>query len=95
MNRYKKGDRRELDRDKMLLQTICESDSRRAMYLLIDHHISCTQDVIQIPFFMRRKFNNARRVYVLRTNRNTFYEARRLLDSFQGVKGGRLVLANY
>ena len=95
MAKLKLASRRELNKDMMLMQTLCESDSQRAMSILMDHHISCTQDTVHIPFFLRKRFHNAKRVYVLRTNRNTFYDARRILDSFTGVKGGRLVLASY
>lgn len=89
------GKMKALDKDVELCRTTNERISNQAAQLLIENQIPFTRDWIRIPFFLREKYRGARQIYVIRTNRNRYCQARRTIDQMDAPFKQRLVLSNY
>ena len=78
------GDVREIDKDVELCRTTNERISNQAAQLLIENQIPFTRNWVKIPFFLREKYRGAKQIYIIRTNRNRYGQARRTIDRRRG-----------
>ena len=74
------GDIHQIDKDVELCRTTNERISNQAAQLLIENQIPFTRGWIKVPFFLREKYRGAHQIYVIRTNRNRYGQARRTID---------------
>ncbi|MFR4351600.1 MAG: hypothetical protein ACLT3H_08020 [Roseburia sp.] len=96
MNRAKiLGDTRALDKDVELCRTTNARISNHAAQLLIENRIPFTRNWIKIPFFLREKYRGASQIYVIRTHRNCYVQARHTIDQLAAPFKRHLVLSNY
>lgn len=89
------GNTKKLDRDVELCRTTNERIIDQAIRLLTENQIPFTRDWIRIPFFLREKYRGASQIYVIRTNRNRYGQARRTIDQLEAPFKRMLVLSNY
>lgn len=89
------GDARKIDNDVEVCRTTNERISNQAAQLLIENQIPFTRNWIKIPFFLREKYRGASQIYVIRTNRNRYVQARRTIDQLEAPFKQRLVFSNY
>lgn len=89
------GDVREIDKDVELCRTTNERISNQAAQLLIENQIPFTRNWVKIPFFLREKYRGAKQIYIIRTNRNRYGQARRTIDQMETPFRRRLVMSNY
>lgn len=89
------GDTRAIDRDVELCRTTNERISDQAARLLIENQIPFTRNWIKVPFFLREKYRGASQIYIIRTNRNRYCQARRTIDQLEAPFRRKLVLSNY
>ncbi len=89
------GNMKKLDKDVELCRTTNERISNHAARLLIENQIPFTRDWIRIPFFMREKYRGANQMFIIRTNRNRYGQARRTIDQLEAPFKRRLILSNY
>ena len=88
-------DPRQIDKDVELCRTTNERISNQAASLLIANRIPFTTNWIKIPFFLREKYRGAEQFIVIRTNRNSYGQARRALDEMDTIFRRRLIVSNY
>ena len=69
--------------------------SNHAAQLLIENQIPFTRNWIKIPFFLREKYRGAEQMFIIRTNRNRYGQARRTIDQLEAPFKRRLILSNY
>ena len=86
---------KKLDKDVELCRTTNERISNHAARLLIENQIPFTRDWIRIPFFLREKYRGANQMFIIRTNRNRYGQARRTIDQLEAPFKRRLILSNY
>jgi hypothetical protein len=89
------GNTKKLDHDVELCRTTSERIIDQATRLLMENQIPFSRDWIRIPFFQREKYRGASQIYVIRTNRNRYGQARRTIDRLQAPFKQRLMLTNY
>lgn len=89
------GDVKKIDNDVELCRTTNERISNQAAKLLIENQIPFTRNWIRIPFFMREKYRGASQIYIIRTNRNRYVQARRTIDQLEAPFKQRIVFSNY
>ena len=89
------GKSKSIDQDVELCRTTNERISNQAAQLLIENQIPFTRNWIKIPFFLRERYRGARQIYVIRTNRSRYGQARRTIDQMEAPFKQRLVLSNY
>ena len=89
------GDIHQIDKDVELCRTTNERISKQAAQLLIENQIPFTRGWIKVPFFLREKYRGAHQIYVIRTNRNRYGQARRTIDQLDTSFRRRLILSNY
>lgn len=89
------GDVRKIDKDVELCRTTNERISNQAARLLIENQIPFTRDWIKVPFYLREKYRGAKQIYVIKTNRNRYGQARRAIDQLEEPFRQRLVFSNY
>lgn len=89
------GNTKEIDKDVELCRTTNERISNHAAQLLIENRIPFTRNWITIPFFLREKYRGASQIYIIRTNRNRYGQARRIIDQLEAPFKSRLILSNY
>lgn len=89
------GDARSIDKDVELCRTTNERISNQAARLLMEHQIPFTRSWTRIPFFLRERYRGASQFYIIRTNRNRYGQARRVIDELEMPFKQRLVLSNY
>lgn len=89
------GDIHQIDKDVELCRTTNERISNQAAQLLIENQIPFTRGWIKVPFFLREKYRAAHQIYVIRTNRNRYGQARRTIDQLDTSFRRRLILSNY
>lgn len=89
------GDARKIDNDVEVCRTTNERISNQAARLLIENQIPFTRSWIKIPFFLREKYRGASQIYVIRTNRNRYVQARHTIDQLEAPFKQRLVFSNY
>lgn len=89
------GDARAIDKDVELCRTTNERISNQAAQLLMENRIPFTRNWIKIPFFLREKYRGASQIYIIRTNRNRYGQARRTIDQMDELFKRRLVMSNY
>ena len=89
------GDIHQIDKDVELCRTTNERISNQAAQLLIENQIPFTRGWIKVPFFLREKYRGAHQIYVIRTNRNRYGQARRTIDQLDTSFRRRLILSNY
>lgn len=89
------GNTKKIDKDVELCRTTNERISNHAAQLLIENQIPFTRNWIKIPFFLREKYRGASQIYVIRTNRNRYCQARRTIDQLEAPFKRRLILSNY
>ena len=78
------GNGRDIDKDIELCRTTNEKTSEQTIHVLMD-----------IPFFLRRKFHGASQICVINTNRNRYSQARTAIDQMDIHFKKRLVVSNY
>ena len=61
----------------------------------VENQIPFTRGWIKVPFFLREKYRGAHQIYVIRTNRNRYGQARRTIDQLDTSFRRRLILSNY
>ena len=86
---------KKLDKDIELCRTTNERISNHAAQLLIENQIPFTRNWIKIPFFLREKYRGAEQMFIIRTNRNRYGQARRTIDQLEAPFKRRLILSNY
>ena len=89
------GDIHQIDKDVELCRTTNERISNQAAQLLIENQIPFTRGWIKVPFFLREKYRGAHQIYVIRTTRNRYGQARRTIDQLDTSFRRRLILSNY
>lgn len=89
------GDARAIDKDVELCRTTNERISNQAAQLLMENRIPFTRNWIKIPFFLRERYRGASQIYIIRTNRNRYGQARRTIDQMDELLKRRLVMSNY
>ena len=89
------GNMKKLDKDVELCRTTNERISNHAARLLIENQIPFTRDWVRIPFFLREKYRGASQMFIIRTNRNRYGQARRTIDQLEAPFKRRLILSNY
>lgn len=90
------GDTRDIDKDVELCRTTNERISDHTARLLIENQIPFTRNWVKIPFFLREKYRGASQIYIIRTNRNRYGQARRTIDQQLAAPfRQRLVFSNY
>ena len=89
------GKSKSIDQDVELYRTTNERISNQAAQLLIENQIPFTKNWIRIPFFLREKYRGASQIYIIRTHRNRYGQARRTIDQMEAPFKQRLVLSNY
>ena len=89
------GNMKKLDKDMELCRTTNERISNHAAQLLIENQIPFTRNWIKIPFFLREKYRGAEQMFIIRTNRNRYGQARRTIDQLEAPFKRRLILSNY
>lgn len=89
------GNAKDIDKDVELCRTTNERISNQAAQLLIENQIPFTRNWIRIPFFLREKYRGASQIYIIRTNRNRYCQARRTIDQMEAPFRQRLVLSNF
>lgn len=89
------GNAKNIDNDVELCRTTNERISNQAALLLIENQIPFTRNWVKIPFFLREKYRGASQIYIIRTNRNRYGQARRAIDQMDAPFRQRLVLSNY
>ncbi len=89
------GNMKKLDKDVELCRTTNERISNHAARLLIENQIPFTRDWIRIPFFLREKYRGANQMFIIRTNRYRYGQARRTIDQLEAPFKRRLILSNY
>lgn len=89
------GDAKAIDQDVELCRTTNERISDQAARLLIENQIPFTRSWIKIPFFLREKYHGASQIYVIRTNRNRYCQARHTIDQLDTPFRRKLMLSNY
>lgn len=89
------GDAKEIDKDVELCRTTNERISNQAAQLLIENQIPFTRNWIKIPFFLRERYRGASQIYVIRTNRSRYGQARRTIEQMEAPFRRRLMLSNY
>ncbi len=89
------GNMKKLDKDIELCRTTNERISNHAAQLLIENQIPFTRNWIKIPFFLREKYRGAEQMFIIRTNRNRYGQARRTIDQLEAPFKRRLILSNY
>lgn len=89
------GDIKKIDKDVELCRTTNERISNHAAQLLIENRIPFTRNWIKIPFFLREKYRGASQIYIIRTNRNRYVQARQTIDQLEAPFKSRLILSNY
>ena len=89
------GNMKKLDKDIELCRTTNERISNHAAQLLIENQIPFTRNWIKIPFFLREKYRGAEQMFIIRTNRNRYGQARRTIDQLEAPFKRCLILSNY
>lgn len=89
------GEPGEIDRDVELCRTTNERISEQAAQLLIANQIPFTRNWKKIPFFLREKYRGAEQIFIIKTNRNRYGQARRAIDQMDYAFRKRLKLSNY
>ncbi len=89
------GNTRNIDKDVEVCRTTNERISNHAARLLIENQIPFTRNWIKIPFFLREKYRGASQIYIIRTNRNCYGQARRTIDQLEAPFKSRLIFSNY
>ena len=84
------GDIHQIDKDVDLIRTTNERISNQSAQLLKQN-----RGWIKVPFFLREKYRGAHQIYVIRTNRNRYGQARRTIDQLDTSFRRRLILSNY
>ena len=79
------GNMKKLDKDIELCRTTNERISNHAAQLLIENQIPFTRNWIKIPFFLREKYRGAEQMFIIRTNRNRYGQARRTIDLWPDI----------
>ena len=89
------GDIHQIDKDVELCRTTNERISEQAAQLLIANQIPFTKNWKKIPFFLREKYRGAEQIFIIKTNRNRYGQARRAIDQMDSAFRKRLKLSNY
>lgn len=89
------GEPGEIDKDVELCRTTNERISNQAAQLLIENQIPFTKNWKKIPFFLREKYRGAEQIFIIKTNRNRYSQARRAIDQMDYAFRRRLKLSNY
>lgn len=80
------------DKDVELCRTTNPRVGNHAMQTLVDARIPFTQHWVRIPFYKREQYHGAREICVIRTHRNQYSRARRILDTMEVFDRERLLL---
>lgn len=89
------GNVKDINKDIELCYTVNECISNQAIRILIENHIPFTKNLINIPFFFRKKFHGAKQIYVISTNPSYYGQARRTIDQLDPTYKRKLRLSNY
>lgn len=84
-----------IDKDIELCRTTNERVSEYAVSLLVENHIPFTKNGKKVPFFLREKYRGAKQIFIIRTNKNRYGQARRTIDQLDSAYRRRLVVSNY
>lgn len=89
------GNAKMIDKDIELCRTTNERSSHHAAQILIQNQIPFTRNWVKIPFFLRIKYSGAKQIYVISTNRNRYYQARRAINQLDAPFKRRLIVTDY
>ncbi len=81
-----------IDKDVELCRTTNVRVCEHTMKVLVNAQIPFTQKWIKVPFFKRECYNGAKEVCVIKTNRNQYVKARRMIDGMEVFDRERLML---
>ncbi len=81
-----------IDKDVELCRSTNRTVVSHTIQSLIDARIPITQNWIRIPFYKRERYSGAKEICVIRTHRNQYSRARKILDTLEIVDRERLVL---
>lgn len=83
---------RNIDQDVELCRTTNARVGGHTMQTLIEAQIPFTQNWIRIPFYKREKYRGAKEMCIIKTHRNQYYKARRIIDKMESYDRERLML---
>lgn len=89
------GEPSSIDKDIELCRTTNERISNQAAQLLMENQIPFTKNWKKIPFFLREKYRGAEQIFIIKTNRNRYSQARRAIDQMDYALRRRLKFSNY
>lgn len=81
-----------IDQDVELCRATNERVVSHTMQTLVDARIPFTQNWVRIPFYKRERYHGAKEICVIRTHRNQYSKARRMLDTMEIFDRERLML---
>ena len=84
-----------INKDIELCRTTNERVSEQTAQILMNHQIPFTKNWKKIPFFLREKYRGAEQIFIIKTNRNRYGQARRAIDQMDSAFRKRLKLSNY
>lgn len=84
-----------IDKDIELCRTTNERVSEHTVSLLMENHIPFTKNWKKVPFFLRERYRGAEQIFIIRTNKNRYGQARRTIDQLDSMYKRRLVVSNY
>jgi hypothetical protein len=89
------GEPADIDQDIELCRTTNERICNQAAQLLMEQDIPFTRLWKKIPFFLRERYCGAAQIFIIKTNRNRYGQARRAIDQMDLAFRKRLKLSNY
>lgn len=83
------------DNDVELCRTTNGRVGEKTAMALMEQSIPFSKNLKIIPFFKRKEYEGADRVWIISINPRRYSQARRTIDSLDSVYRERLVLSNY
>ena len=83
------------DNDVELCRTTNTRVSDKTAMILMEERIPFSKNLKTVPFFKRKTYKGADKVWVISINPRRYGQARRIIDTLDSVYKERLVLSNY
>ena len=83
------------DNDVELCRTTNTRVSDKTAMILMEERIPFSKNLKTVPFFKRKMYKGADKVWVISINPRRYGQARRIIDTLDSVYKERLVLSNY
>ena len=83
------------DKDVELCRTTNGRVGEKTAMALMEQRIPFSKSLKVIPFFKRKKYEGADKIWIISINPRRYSQARRTIDALDRVYRERLVLSNY